>query len=281
MAAFLDAIEQAGSAVLGVGGTFERIDRGDVKLLFEHGEHAFLAVVSKKETPILREKMKILITEFETRYRPQLENWMGTAEIFEKFRLSILREFNTHTVTFDAIPSIIKSHANAILEKYPGATKSLYREMLLIINLVDGRRTIQSIQKITELPLDHIQAIVGFWMDAGIISINESPELSNPEIKSSLSSLIESSGSDFQKKLTELGIKENQLYGLVHTPIFQGNISNLSLLERRFVSLCTGENSLAAVALLLGMPYFDVFQIASSLKNKGLQITKKLIKKPF
>lgn len=281
MAAFLDAIEQAGSAVLGVGGAFERIDRGDVKLLFEHGEFTFIAVVSKTETASLREKMKVLIEEFETRYKPQLENWIGTTEIFDKFRLAIFREFNSHEIPFDSIPRIIGNHANAVLEKFPGATKALYKEMLLVINLVDGQRTIQAIQNITELQLNDIQSIIGFWIDAGIVSIEKSPEVPQAPSKQSLSSLLDSTGNDIQSKLDELGIKESQLYGLVHTPIFEGNLSNLSLLERRFVGLCTGENSLAAVALLLGMPYFDVFRIASSLKSKGLQLVKKVIKKPF
>ena len=281
MAAFLDAIEQAGAAVLGVGGSFERIDRGDIQLLFEHGELTFIAVVSKKETPNLRKQMKVLIKEFEESYHAQLVNWIGTVEIFEKFRLSILREFNSHDIPFDAIPCIIGSHANAILEKYPRATKTIYREMLLIINLIDGHRTIQAIQQISNLPLEHIQASLGFWIDAGIVSLEKSPAISSSGLPQSISSLINSAGSDFQSKLDELGIKESQLYGLVYTPIFSGELSSLSVLERRFVGLCTGENSLAAIALHLGMPYFDVFQIASSLKNNGLQLVKKLVTKPF
>ncbi|MHA1840036.1 MAG: hypothetical protein ACTSYO_08805 [Candidatus Ranarchaeia archaeon] len=280
LAAFLDAIEQVGSAVLGVAGKFARIDRGKVKLLFEHGNHCFIAAIAPEETTELHEKMCLLIERFEEKYSRHLKAWAGNTEISRKFRLIIISAFSKQALSPDSVPEIIGDDYQSILARYPGVIKGIYKEMLLVASLVDGQRTVRELQELLDFPQEEFDAILKFWITTDYIALKEPKKRKPSKKSSSLSSLPDVITGDFHTRLKELGIRESQLYGLVYTPIFEGDPSRFPILERRFLNLCTGEKSLAVIALMLGMPYFKVLRIATSLTAKGLKLVKKLIKKP-
>ncbi len=279
IAAFLDAIEQAGSAVLGIEGTFTSIDRGGIKILFAHANHTFLAVIAPEETSKLHRHMEKLMTKFEETYCSSLENWTGIMNEFHPFKLEILQEFNTINLPLHIIPKQSMLNAHALLEQYQGATKGIYKEMLLILNLIDNSRSLDLIIELSELPSNIVHAIIQFWIRTGMVTVQTEDihVFSDTQLPISNDS---ANPEDFMMKMNELGIKENQLYGLVQVPSFEGDPFEFPPLERRFLNLCTGEKSLAAIALILGMSYFEAHQVASSLKSKGLKMNKKLITKP-
>ncbi|MHA1649088.1 MAG: hypothetical protein ACTSYB_02750, partial [Candidatus Helarchaeota archaeon] len=76
----------------------EIIDIGEIKIYFWYGKKVWGFLISDEDNLALREKLKLLIAEFEKRYAKTLEDWnynltifKGTKEIIE----SIFKDYKT------------------------------------------------------------------------------------------------------------------------------------------------------------------------------------------
>ncbi|MHA1265283.1 MAG: hypothetical protein ACTSRS_08635 [Candidatus Helarchaeota archaeon] len=58
------------------------IDHMDNKILFQHGFHVIVAVLSEIDLPIIRKKLAQLTNRFEYYYKDELENWKGDIDTF-------------------------------------------------------------------------------------------------------------------------------------------------------------------------------------------------------
>jgi len=65
------------------------IDHGDLKILFDHGQHIICAVVADEDLPILHEKLARYIRLAETRYPHLVSEWTGDATTLEPLRCLI------------------------------------------------------------------------------------------------------------------------------------------------------------------------------------------------
>ena len=65
----------------GEKGNLNTLHYGDFKILIEHGEFAYLAMVMKgEETPKLRKSLKDSIATLHRKYGPILEDWSGNSD---------------------------------------------------------------------------------------------------------------------------------------------------------------------------------------------------------
>ena len=102
---FFSAIQQFMRDVLPIGNTqtMKSLDRGDFKLLIEHGREAdiFGVAISEKEDVEIRRKLIDIITEFETNYKDRLFDFDGNVEEFQEFKNYILSKFPSQLIPLE------------------------------------------------------------------------------------------------------------------------------------------------------------------------------------
>ncbi len=58
------------------------IDHMDNKILFSHGQHVIVAILSSVDFPIIRKRLDQFTNRFEYHFRKELENWKGDVDVF-------------------------------------------------------------------------------------------------------------------------------------------------------------------------------------------------------
>ncbi|NVM31258.1 MAG: hypothetical protein HWN65_20640 [Candidatus Helarchaeota archaeon] len=62
--------------------TLKVVDHQDVKIIFEYGAHATLALIAQENLRILHSKLATLSTQFENLFQDVLSHWVGETEVF-------------------------------------------------------------------------------------------------------------------------------------------------------------------------------------------------------
>ncbi|GAB4309316.1 MAG: hypothetical protein Kow0069_08460 [Promethearchaeota archaeon] len=61
----------------------EKIDQGDLKFLFAYGEHAFVFLLVRHDSSVLKRHLRSLLRQLEGEYGPLLKDWTGNVSAFE------------------------------------------------------------------------------------------------------------------------------------------------------------------------------------------------------
>lgn len=107
-------------------GRLRIIDREDVKILLEYGKNIYVAAFSTHDLPVIRQRMRSLITMVEMKHETLLENWLGDLSPFRDFvplidtlfrPLAVLERYvpvRVHTFPPSAVPQTLQHLWEAI-----------------------------------------------------------------------------------------------------------------------------------------------------------------------
>ncbi len=136
------------------------IDRGDFVLQVEPGEKVIgLLILSSKDLSF-KEKLKILVNEFEQKYQEQLLEWSGVSSCFLDFEEQVKQMISRKPLSPYHIPKLIDSDRGA---------KNIDDIKWAIIAKIDGQSDINSISEEVDLSVEVVQSIVAYFEEAGLV----------------------------------------------------------------------------------------------------------------
>ncbi|MGC9777884.1 MAG: hypothetical protein HZR80_01415 [Candidatus Heimdallarchaeota archaeon] len=168
------------------------IDRGDFVLQVEPGEKVIgLLILSSKDLSF-KEKLKILVNEFERKYQEQLLEWSGVSSCFLDFEEQVKQLISRKPLSPYHIPQLIDSDRGA---------KNIDDIKWAIITKIDGQNDINSISEEVDLSVEVVQSIVAYFEEAGLVktSFQISDESVFELTKKGLNAL--DNGSEFNRDL--------------------------------------------------------------------------------
>ncbi len=184
------------------------IDRGDFVLQIEPGEHIIgLLILSTKDSSF-KEKMRILVEEFETRYSDLIIDWNGICSGFEEFEDDVKQLISRKPISPYHIPRLVDTDR---------APKKLDDMKWAIITRINGENDISSISEELEISVDVVQSIISYFEESGLVKTYF--EISNESMleltKKGLNSLeVGSDGyNNINRLIGENGIKILSLIG--------------------------------------------------------------------
>ncbi len=136
------------------------IDRGDFVLQVEPGEKVIgLLILSSKDLSF-KEKLKILVNEFERKYQEQLLEWSGVSSCFLDFEEQVKQLISRKPLSPYHIPQLIDSDRGA---------KNIDDIKWAIITKINGQNDINSISEEVDLSVEVVQSIVAYFEEAGLV----------------------------------------------------------------------------------------------------------------
>ena len=195
---FFSAIQQFMQDILpssvGVGNaqSIKSLDRGDFKLLIEHGRETdiFGVVISDKEDIDVRRKLIEITNEFERTYKDNLLDFDGNVELFQEFKNFILSKFPSQLITPKHIPEIgadvkiiyqiINGEVNSV--ELGGINYVVLEEHKSILRYIDGKRTIEEIAEATHQPFDSIIDFISLLVWNNLVKIHIRPIILDTDI---------------------------------------------------------------------------------------------------
>ncbi|MHA1917014.1 MAG: hypothetical protein ACTSUV_01720 [Candidatus Ranarchaeia archaeon] len=167
VSSFFQAIDNFADEVLADEGTLDKIERGDVKFLFERGKHSVLALVTNQENSRIRKKMKKLITKFEAKYSEDLTNWDSRISQFQDFRGEVLTEFPFLAIDPNWIPKLKQGEREVDYLDIGKTSEGIKEDLARVIRNVDGVSTVRQISNALEIPLKKTVAYFSVWLKYG------------------------------------------------------------------------------------------------------------------
>ncbi|MFX0139824.1 MAG: hypothetical protein ACFFDN_39655 [Candidatus Hodarchaeota archaeon] len=76
---FIYAVNKGLKSFFDFTGEINVINFGNIIVLIKHSEHIFAILSASENTPIIQQKLSLLIEKFETLYENELENWTGSS----------------------------------------------------------------------------------------------------------------------------------------------------------------------------------------------------------
>ena len=184
------------------------IDRGDFVLQVEPGNLIVGLLILSSKDYSFKEKLKILVEEFESRYHEQIVDWNGVSSGFNDFEEDVKQLISRKPISPYHIPMLVNTDR---------APKKLDDMKWAIITRINGQNDINSISEELELSVDVVQSIIAYFEEAGLVKTHF--ELSDESIleltKKGLNALeIGSDGyHDVTSQLGEYGIKILSIIG--------------------------------------------------------------------
>ena len=136
------------------------IDRGDFVLQVEPGNKVIgLLILSSKDLSF-KEKLKILVNEFDRKYKEQLEEWSGVSSCFNDFEDQVKQLISRKPISPYHVPQLIDSDRGA---------KNIDDIKWAIITKINGKNDINSISEEVDLSVEVVQSIVAYFEEAGLV----------------------------------------------------------------------------------------------------------------
>ena len=191
---FFTAIQQFMRDVLPTGEiqNIKSLDRGDFKLLIEHGKETGIhgVAISEKEDVMVRRKLIEIMNEFESRYKEKLRDFNGEVGEFQDFKNFILSKFPSQLITPKHIPEIgpnatlidqiMRGEVNSI--ELGGINYVVMDEHRSILRYVDGQRTIEEIAEVSQLPSKNIVEFISLLVWNNLINLYIRPVIHETDI---------------------------------------------------------------------------------------------------
>ncbi len=184
------------------------IDRGDFVLQVEPGENVIGLLILSSKDYSFKEKLKILVEEFENRYHDLIIDWSGISSGFDDFEDDVIQLISRKTISPYHIPMLINTDR---------APKKLDDIKWAIITHINGENDINAISEELEISVDVVQSIISYFEESGLVRTHF--EISNESIleltKKGLNALeVGSDGyNKISKSMGEYGIKILSLIG--------------------------------------------------------------------
>ena len=136
------------------------IDRGDFVLQVEPGERVIgLLILSSKDSSF-KEKLRILVDEFENRYHDLIVDWSGISSGFDDFEDDVKQLISRKPISPYHIPRLVDTDR---------APKKLDDMKWAIITRINGKNDITAISEELEISIDVVQSIISYFEESGLV----------------------------------------------------------------------------------------------------------------
>ncbi len=193
MGGFFSAIQQFLQEILPSGELgIKSLDRGDFKLLIEHGKETniFGVAVSEKEDVEVRRKLIEITKEFENRFKEQLLNFKGDVDDFQEFKNFILSKFPSQLITPKHIPEIgqnsdivyriINGEVNSV--ELGGVNYIVTDDHRSILRNIDGQLTIEEISEKVEISTERSIEVISLLVWNNLLRLYIRPVVHETDI---------------------------------------------------------------------------------------------------
>ena len=164
------------------------IDRGDFVLQVEPGNLVVGLLILSSKDYSFKEKLQILVREFERKYHEQIIDWNGISSTFHEFEENVKQLIARKPISPYHVPKLVNTDR---------APTKLDDIKWAIITRIDGQNDINTISEELDLGVDVVQSIISYFEEAGLVKTHF--ELGNESIvvltKKGLNSLDKNSES--------------------------------------------------------------------------------------
>jgi predicted transcriptional regulator len=136
------------------------IDRGDFVLQVEPGGLVIgLLILSSKDNSF-KEKLKILVNEFERKYNKEILNWSGFSSCFADFEEEVVQLISSKPLSPYHIPQLVNS------DRAPSKIDDI---KWAIITKIDGENDINAISEELDISVEVVQGIIAYFEESGLV----------------------------------------------------------------------------------------------------------------
>jgi predicted transcriptional regulator len=136
------------------------IDRGDFVLQVEPGQHVIGLLILSSKDYSFKEKLKILVNEFETRYKKEIVNWNGFSSCFLEFEEQVKQMISKKPLSPYHIPQLVNS------DRPPQKIDDM---KWAIITHINGQNDINTISEKLDLSVEVVQSIIAYFEETGLV----------------------------------------------------------------------------------------------------------------
>ncbi|MBD3191743.1 MAG: hypothetical protein GF308_13935 [Candidatus Heimdallarchaeota archaeon] len=185
------------------------IDRGDFVLQIERGKLVVGLLILNRKDYSFRDKLRILVNEFETKYQEKIKNFTGISTDFDDFDEQVKQLISSKPLSPYHIPKLTDTDR---------APKNLDDIKWKIITQINGENDINTISEELELSVEVVQSIIAYFEEVGLVKTtfvlrdNCVLELTRKGLKS-----LEVGSENYQELLDLFGEDALNLIGLIGT----------------------------------------------------------------
>lgn len=192
------------------------IDRGDFVLQVEPGNYVIGLLILSSKDYSFKEKLKILVREFERKYHDQIIDWNGVSSYFNEFEEQVMQLITRKPLSPYHIPKLVNSDR---------APSKLDDMKWAIITRINGQNDINTISEELDIGVDVVQSIIAYFEEAGLVKTHFSI------------------GDESILELTKKGLNSLE----IDSDIYSELISVLGQLAFRILSVIGTEKSLSEI----------------------------------
>jgi len=136
------------------------IDRGDFVLQVEPGGLVIGLLILSSKDYSFKEKLKILVNEFERKYHKEILNWSGFSSCFADFEEDVVQLISSKPLSPYHIPQLVNS------DRAPSKIDDI---KWAIITKIDGKNDINAISEELDLSVEVVQGIIAYFEESGLV----------------------------------------------------------------------------------------------------------------
>jgi hypothetical protein len=136
------------------------IDRGDFVLQVEPGELVIGLLILSSRDYSFKEKLRILVTEFEEKYHDEIIDWNGFQTCFTGFIEDVNQLISKKPLSPYHIPKLVNS------DRPPQKIDDM---KWAIITQINGQNDINTISEELDLSVDVVQSIIAYFEETGLV----------------------------------------------------------------------------------------------------------------
>jgi len=173
------------------------IDRGDFVLQVEPGGLVIgLLILSCKDSSF-KEKLRILVSEFERKYHKEILNWSGFSSCFTDFEEDVVQLISSKPLSPYHIPKLVNS------DRAPSKIDDI---KWAIITKIDGKNDINAISEELDLSVEVVQGIIAYFEESGLVKTYfELTDDSVIEITKKGLNALDVGSEDYKELVSEIG----------------------------------------------------------------------------
>lgn len=173
------------------------IDRGDFILQVEPGGLVIGLLILSCKDYSFKEKLKILVSEFERKYHKEILNWSGFSSCFTDFEEEVVQLISSKPLSPYHIPKLVNS------DRAPSKIDDI---KWAIITKIDGKNDINAISEELDLSVEVVQGIIGYFEESGLVKTYfELTDDSVIEITKKGLNALEVGSEDYKELVSEVG----------------------------------------------------------------------------
>ncbi len=173
------------------------IDRGDFVLQVEPGGLVIGLLILSSRDYSFKEKLKILVTEFERKYNKEILNWSGFSSCFADFEDEVVQLISSKPLSPYHIPKLVNS------DRAPSKIDDI---KWAIITKIDGQNDINAISEELDISVEVVQGIIGYFEESGLVKTYfELTDDSIIELAKKGLNALEVGSEDYKELVSEVG----------------------------------------------------------------------------